>query len=320
MNSSSSILPCTFNYPDLSEVTRYVFGSAFILCGIMAAVGNTISLIILRKKSMKSKSNRFLFSLALSDNLVGFVLCPLSAVPLLKFELLADCYVEISRVFLSTALCGISAMMVGLIAYDRYILLSNLHNYHLKMSDKKIYVLIFVSWFLPTILQCFYVIHGVLYLLFLCVLTVGPFIVLTLSYAMMVRKIKQKEKELRAHKEKYTNLDDKKSQRKERRNLKLSRKLTLLVVCYVMCLLPALFNFLAEIFIRVRKIEKPVGLQILTVFSLLCASVNSVINPLIYVSKYPEFKREFRKMFGLKNDSRKNEDFSSISLADMNKK
>ncbi|XP_066926388.1 high-affinity lysophosphatidic acid receptor-like [Clytia hemisphaerica] len=296
---ASSIIPCTFNYPDINDVTRYVFGSSFILCALLAAIGNTISLVILNKPSMRTKSNRFLTSLAVSDSLVGFLLCPLTAIQLIIPDLLTNCYAEILRVFLSTSLVGISAIMVALVAYDRYLMLSDLSKYYKKMSNFKSKIYILFAWILPAALQLFYMVHGVIYLLVICVLAVGPFVIIVVSYRLMTSTMRKKTAELAAHSKLGSNAQ--KVERTDRRNLKLARKLVVLVLFYIGCLLPALFNFLAEITIRVLKKEKPASLQTLTVFALFCASVNSVINPAIYVSKYPEFKREFWKLFGRKS-------------------
>ena len=298
---SKSIIPCTFNYPDVNDVTRYVFGSSFILCALLAAIGNTISLVILNKPSMRTKSNRFLTSLAVSDNLVGFLLCPLTSATLLEGRFLTRCDLESAKVFISVMLCGTSASTVALVAYDRYVLLSSLQNYPVKMSDRKVRVLILLSWLVPVVLQAFYVVHGLLYLLSISVLTVGPFVIISISYRLMMKKIRQKEEELASHQHKGSSRQNAKTDKKERKNLNLAHKLVSLIIYYVICLLPALFNFLAEITIRVMKKDKPVSLQTLTIFALFCASVNSVINPAIYVSKYPEFKREFWKLFGRKS-------------------
>ena len=77
---------CTFSYPDVSLTTRYVAGIGFATCGVLAAFGNTLSLVVilLRPKMRRTKSNRIIASLAMSDVLVGYILCPLIATQLLS--------------------------------------------------------------------------------------------------------------------------------------------------------------------------------------------------------------------------------------------
>jgi len=321
-------IPCTLNYPDLNDATRCVFGLAFVLCGLLAAVGNTLSSMVLVKPAMRTKSIKFLSSLVISDNLVGYILCPLSAIQLFWSQMLSNCYMELLRVFLSTALCGVSAITVALIAYDRYIMLSSLSNYNALMNKRKMRGLILLAWLFPFALQLFYVVNGLLYLFALCVLTIGPFVIISVSYHMMKNKIAEKAEELASHSHrlrpgyKPSSNEALQMERNERKNLKLARNLTILILCYIICLLPALFNFLAEIIIRAKKQDKSIGLQVLTVFSLFCASANSVVNPIIYVSKYAEFKREFRKMVGIHENNRQQSrtEFSSVFMNRMSSK
>lgn len=333
MNSTKSspppfTIPCTLNYPDISDITRYVFGLAFVLCGLLASAGNTLSSMVLAKPAMRTKSNKFLYSLVISDNLVGYILCPLTATQLFWYQMLSNCYLELLRVVLSTALCGVSAITVALIAYDRYVMLSCLNNYNMRMNLKKTRGLIAFAWLFPFALQLFYAVHGLLYLFSLCVLAIGPFVIISVSYRMMTKKIAEKAKELASHSHrlrpghKPSSNEVLQIERNERKNLKLAQNLTGLIICYIICLLPALFNFLAEIIIRANKQDKPVGLQILTVFSLFCASANSVVNPVIYVSKYAEFKREFSKMIGAHGNGQQNTrtEFSSIFMNKMSSK
>ena len=77
---------CAFSYPDVTPTTRYIAGIGFATCGVLAALGNTISLLIIatHHKMRRSKSNRIIASLAMSDVLVGYIFCPLLASQLLS--------------------------------------------------------------------------------------------------------------------------------------------------------------------------------------------------------------------------------------------
>ena len=77
---------CIFSYPDVTPTTRYIAGIGFATCGVLAALGNTISLLIIatHHKMRRSKSNRIIASLTMSDVLVGYIFCPLIASQLLS--------------------------------------------------------------------------------------------------------------------------------------------------------------------------------------------------------------------------------------------
>ncbi|XP_066921501.1 cannabinoid receptor 1-like [Clytia hemisphaerica] len=297
MNNStaSTSISCTYSYGDISSISRYILGTGFVICSILATTGSIISLIILQRPSMRcKKSNKILSSLSTSDTLVGLGLCIVFTIQMLSEDLRSSCFLENTKNILAPWMIGTSSLNIALISYDRYVMLSSLTNYDIKMSKRRLYFLILSTWITPILFTMTFFINRLLFMAALALFTIIPLIIIIIAYCMVVKFVKKnsfvKESE------------DGQSSKKEN-NRRLVQRLSFLVFCYFICLLPLMVNFFWEIFNRLSKQEKSVTHQTLTVVGALCACVNSVLNPIIYFSKFPDFQREFRKMFGLRGNA-----------------
>ncbi|XP_066921568.1 protein trapped in endoderm-1-like [Clytia hemisphaerica] len=298
MNNStaSTSTSCTYSYGDISSISRYILGTGFVVCSILATTGSIISLIILQKPSMRcKKSNKILSSLSTSDTLVGLGLCIVFTIQMLSEDLRSSCFLENTKNILAPWMIGTSSLNIALISYDRYVMLSSLTNYDIKMNKRRLYFLILSTWITPILFFMTVFINRLLFMAALALFTIIPLIIIIVAYCMVVKFVKKnsfvKERSEGGQSSKNEN------------NRRLVQRLSVLVFCYFICLLPLMVNFFWEIFNRLSKQEKSVTHQTLTVVGALCACVNSVLNPIIYFSKFPDFQREFRKMFGLRGNA-----------------
>ena len=67
---------CHLIYQSITSPTTYIYACLFIISGIIAAVGNTLALVILWQPQMRTKANKILRSLVVSDAMVGYFLFP----------------------------------------------------------------------------------------------------------------------------------------------------------------------------------------------------------------------------------------------------
>ena len=165
---------CTFSYLDVNWTVRYVVAVLLITCGVLAVLGNVISLVILNKPTMRTKHNRILSSLAVSDTLVGCCLCPLISAQLLSITVHRNCIVELVKNMFGPCMVGTSALNIGLLAYDRYVKITSLKNYSLKMTNRKLFLLILAVWIVPAVMFLTIFIDRLFYMLALSVLIIGP--------------------------------------------------------------------------------------------------------------------------------------------------
>ena len=201
-------------------------------------------------------------------------------------------------------LVGTSAFTVALISYDRYVFLSNTGNYNARLSTKKINLIIISIWMFQLLVFATVFIHRIVYLLAIGVFLILPFVVISYSYYGVIRYVKINSFGSNHNIVDDNNINDPNNEHIKKRNEqnhKMVHRLKVLVLCYLFCLSPLVINVLVEMVVRVTKSEKTVILQTLTVFSSLIAMCNSVVNPLIYVAKFPGFKEELRRMFTLRS-------------------
>lgn len=307
---------CTFVYSKLTPPTTTVYAVLFTVTGIFATFGNLISMAILLQPRMRNKSTNVLFSLALSDTLVGIVLGTYTAYELIETHLLRDCRYEFARLFLTVSFIGVSAVNVGLIAYERYVVLTMIEPHHTGTESKRTTALILLSWILPGGLYAAFHFNYYLRNILICLLIIGPLISLTTFYGLIRKAIKGKHVQIRSD----SKLDD--LQRKEdeklrklqhARHLKLTKAVIYLIVSYIICLIPATVAIVMNVVYVVRKISASVATQHYYLFSVLGCALNSCINPIIYAAKYPEFRNIMREMW---TKLRKKELFSSTGTAD----
>lgn len=286
---------CRYFYLNLIEAPfSIIYGVLFLLVAITAIIGNVLSIIILWKPTMTSKSNKILRSLAIADVLVGILSCPLYVYQLLTGNYLSDGIYEDIRHFFTVWLSSTSALSVVLLAIDRYFMMTKLTNYSLYISDNKLLILIVFTWLYPLlILTSCYVSFNV-YRYGYILSTMCSTTTICVCYVLIIRELKKRRKNilLTTRTNHWQSFDRKKSNALE---IQLARKVAFLVGCFILCNAP---SFIVG---TVRAIYQPTvitssALQQAYLFAFFSASANSSINPIVYIAKYPEFQRQLKKM------------------------
>lgn len=311
----------------LTPPFTYVISVTFVINTILGTIGNLIVLIILYKSKVRSKTNKLLISLAISDLLVCVILSPLTFLELVLQNKEITCYIDKTRIFFVLLLIGASASTVSAISYDRYILLTKLTNYHQYITSVKLLLLLLYAWLVPIVVFAFFI-SGRIYLYFISILVLlflSPLIALTISYYLIVKEIKLKEKKLQQHQSECPSpngslmisqmelnnqeVSTSRSSNKNKIRIVASKKDTklhvdiakaviLLILCYIVCLLPANVWTVLVMINSSSPFTSAINLQYLYIITMVTTQVNSTLNPIIYFSKNPEFKKGLDKLFG----------------------
>ena len=85
---------------------------------------------------------------------------------------------------------GTSAFTVALIGYDRYISLSNSLNCEARLTTRTINALILLIWTFQGVLFATIFVHRALYLAVLAIFLILPFVVISVSYYLVVRYVR----------------------------------------------------------------------------------------------------------------------------------
>ena len=192
--------PSIFLHPTF----RMVATPFFIAACVTAALGNTFCLIVLRQPSQRTKSNKILTSLALSDCLVGYISFPM-AIWLLQNasrspDLLANqCLVEKVYLCFTYWTFGSSSISIIFIAYDRFLLITKPSQHNKKLPDRKIFYIILAYWVLAFIFAVVWWINIYLFVFSGLLLQVTPILLLCTSYYYIWKAVRASRKRVSTH-------------------------------------------------------------------------------------------------------------------------
>lgn len=248
---------------------------------------------------MRSKSNRILRSLAVSDALIGYIMFPLLSYQAFHPKYLRDCTQQNIRQFLLYTLVGASAFTVALISYDRYILLTKLWHYDKHIGHSKVTLLICISWLIPivgVILDLIAKVLNIVELLYVTkvvkVITITLVLVLiAFFYQHILRSIKKTEKQLRK-----TSRALPVRRTPSLRRYVLAKQVSVLVTCHIVCFVPTLIGGILWYSKCCHGMTETSGFHGYLLFATFIACFNSCINPVIYASRYQEFRKCLKKL------------------------
>lgn len=293
-----------------------IYGILFLVIGILAIIGNVISGIILWKPAMKDKSNGFLKSLVIADAFVGIFCCPLYVHQLITKTFLSTSIVyEEVRNYLNVWLSSTSALTIVLIAADRYLLLTKLTNYSTYMNDRRMAVLIAFAWLYPLMAVSMCFVNDFVYRYTYIVSTICSTAALCTFYILTLKNISRKRKRFQSVRSVSTTSINHVSRQEKRQQLQLTKNVSFLVACYIVCSVPSLITAVVRSIYQPNAITSS-ALQQAYLFAYFSGSANSCINPMVYAAKFPEFRYHLKKMFGC-NKPKNN---SSINLESTGKK
>ena len=318
---------CQLRITLLESSTLYTYGALSVLCGIIASLGNLIALYILMSEQ-RTKSNKILSSLAISDSLTGFIVFPLNAYQSFSKPAQSNCTIDLARSYFALVMIGSSVLTLVVVAIDRYILMTRFASYDIIVTRPRINVVLVICWLFPAVTGSLRMFSstGILakiYEFSMILIFFGPVLPLAVSYCLLVRLIYISRKRINSHalkissirkssnekfemtlashregcaadaRESPNNEETRKKDKGETRHLKLAKSVAVLLGCYILCLIP--FNM--WIVLDLTKALNPYVLQHLYVFAIFAGAVNSCINPFIYLSKRPGFKKSLGTIF-----------------------
>lgn len=271
----------------------------------------------------KSRSNKLLIALALSDVLVGFIVFPLNTYQMVDHFALNDMTIDSIRIYIAVFLEGSSVLTLAIIALDRYTMMTKMSWYNKKSMKHLTVGLLVFAWLFPALAPAVRWLNREAYLVVLTFIFVAPFIILLASYIFITRALNRQEKKLRIQQKQsfhFKNIgsdddenddkqqmtiqesnEDKKLKIKSQKSLiKITKAVTFLLLVYFICVTPK------NIWMIVFLIDKDCELvdvkhhQYLYLAAMIAVSYNSCFNPLVYFAKNPEIQKGFRKLFRLK--------------------
>ncbi|XP_046730110.1 trace amine-associated receptor 13c-like [Silurus meridionalis] len=281
-------------------ILLYVCSAAVVL---LTVCGNLLIVIsVLHFKQLHTPSNILVFSLAVTDFLIGAFVMP----PMLIW-IIESCWI-FERSFCSVfwLICGfitvLSIYNIALIAVDRYLALSHPFLYMNRVSVRITFTIIGFDWcvvvtYITALLylngnlidsvmcpgECFFFVNEVWSVIDLVYSFLFPLSVIIILYSrvfLIAKKHATAIRELNNHTRPQTQKITSHSMKSER---KAAKVLGILVSVFLVCLLPYyIYSLLGELI----EIHAEIFYKLLVVGFLSCA-----INPFIYALFYPWFRR-----------------------------
>ena len=208
-------------------------------------------------------------------------------------------------------------MTLGVIVYDRYILLTKLTNYNTYMTKKKALILLSIAWLYPALVPILRLVPKYQYLYLTAALStfVLPLFFLIIGYYKITKAVYMKERMLTNSQMqpsvvsyskclstlsfKSANFIEDNSLRKEAKHIKLGKAVVVLLLCYICCITPLSMWLILNIVNSAHNFIEMVDLQILYLCSMVMSQLNSCLNPIIYFYKMPDIRRGFQKLIRL---------------------
>ncbi|XP_046851226.1 D(5)-like dopamine receptor [Xenia sp. Carnegie-2017] len=262
-------------------------GLVVVICSLipLTVIGNSLVCIaFLKYQKVRTTTNCFLLSLAISDLIVGLVL-----IPLWIGFLLSDGFRELPISFhdawvMIDITCSVSSMsnLAG-VSLERWYGVCYPFR-HKRMGIKYPIMACTVAWIYSLGVALLYMLKDKISWVFTLITTLGlcvPFFIMIFSYTAIARKIRQK-----------TLLDTPQQARIECRTI---RTLVLLSSIYIICWLPFAVGSIIIVYCHKCAIyvhERPV----LQNFPKILHYANSFMNPLLYSLFNPSFKAAFKHL------------------------
>jgi len=258
-----------------------------ILSVLIVLANVTICLLVVTNKSLRTYTNGFLASLAVSDILLGGVLFP---VILMTPKSIASGYL-ISVVLLS----GVANHCC--ITFDRFIAVRHPFSYAY-LTEKYFTKMLLTAWIVAVAFSllplCWNTdhnlsIHQAYIFVEIVVFIFIPYLLIFIAYCLIFTKLREHFKLLR---ETNVSIPRREQTRRLATEAKIAKVCLILIATFVLCWLPIIYMTSATAVGRFEIV--PVILQTVSKFTL---ALSSLINPLLYSFKKEDFRNALKKAF-----------------------
>ncbi|EDO41733.1 predicted protein [Nematostella vectensis] len=278
-----------------------------IMVGVCGTVANTLVLMaVYRTVSLRTTTNLFLTSLAVSDLTMGCVIVPLFAFGAVNwpyhsrypvFGMTVDFMLMQSLIASTYNLCVIS--------FDRHVAVKDPLRYMSIMTKKRVITLIAITWFASVAfsVQSFtnanYEKRPKLYFIPSLVVPMPAVTFMMWCYWRIYKEAMRQKRRIQDHSpsvilddEEPTTVQSNKSEKREKMRKERKATITVAIVIgtFLLCWLPNMIVSIVQFIYTSIDLCNAVMIGEFWLISLPISSINSVANPLIYVLRNNEFK------------------------------
>ena len=276
---------------------------------MVCLIGNSLTCIaVYRNARLRTSTNLYLISLAVSDIIHAAIVMPLTAGVLIAGELpygetVCDLFALFTQFFVY-----VSPTTMGLTAFNRYVRIVKPQHYSRIFTDARSKIYVAAVWLtivgyisIPKMAgfteKSFFAGHAVCifvqttvamktihYIIVVCFFLLLPLVVASVSYYKVFKEIKHHNLNMASTAQAEGN-----ENRLTVKEIKITKSLAIVMFTFVLCWVPFWIIVVIERFIAVV----PRNIQLLCPFLM---AFSSTINPFIYAGMNPSFRAEFRRI------------------------
>lgn len=272
------------------------------------------------RKESYTKGLSILSSLLVADTIVCCVCLPIQTIRMFNYDLLVSCTFEAVSFYLIFLTVWGSSLSICVIAFERFVLITRFKKYDSIITFNRIKIILTVCWLIALVGPGAKFIPGGGPKIFAPInafMLALPVLVIPFFYYNIVKTVKSSEKKLlkgvaeagcSRNEQRHTSnnasssLQQKKLHCKQAK--KVSRKCLLLISNFFFC---SITCFILMIIITIntrRKFMKMYTVHLMTRFAFTGLTMNSCMNPVIYVIRDSKFKAALRQSFFGKRQNR----------------
>ncbi|XP_020917036.1 melanopsin [Exaiptasia diaphana] len=262
-----------------------------VLSGLVVATNVAVCWLVIARRVLRTYTNGFVVSLAVSDILSGGIFMPVAVLrPLSTFRGHVAMMVIVS-----------STLNLSAVAFDRYLAVVRPLAYksRIETSFIRIVVAVWGASGLMSVLPVFWkadetlLVHKVYLSCAVILFLVLPLVFILFVYTFIFVKLRQHGKLLRNLHATRTRIDEARRSRRESKSVKM---FFIILAVFATCWIPVIYmTFAAYVANRLDIIPAS-----LTIISHYCIMLSSLINPFLYTFMKLDFQREVRAMLPCK--------------------
>ena len=300
----------------LTPLENKLFLSYYVILLVFTVAGNTLVCVaIFLDRRLRSPTNYFIASLAISDLLYGVVglsfriaaiITPMPGTDVCSVWIWAD------------MVCAAASIAnLAVISIDRYLKIAKPFGYDRNVTKKRSFTAIAGVWIYAAILATFSIIKwpnspGVLvekngfcvneskifYTVANIVAFLLPLLIILVSYSLIFRTALIQFNKMKDMLIISSNRDERHKQRSVIRDFKATKTLAIVLGTFTVCWAPFFLLFTIQLYKRIlnANMSKAVSKFLFFAFFLILPNLNSACNPIIYAYFNAEYRRAFRKI------------------------
>ena len=311
----NSSTPNTGRPAEDNSLERHFLVAFYCIVLLATVAGNSlVCAAVYIDRRLRSHTNWFIVSLAVSDLLYGSVSVPFRIAQQATFQQIS---VQACGLWIWADLACAAASIANLavISIDRYIKITKPFSYHLKMTDKRAFIAIGGVWVYAVLLASFAMVrwnentkilarpngvclnagNQVFYTVAMVVGFLTPLVILVVNYCLVFNTALKQFNKMQKVGSVKSSKEEKRRRRHLFRDFKATKTLAVVIGTFCLCWCPFFILFVTSQHVSLQ-IEPPWDKFVFFLFILILPNLNSACNPIIYAHFNTDFRRAFHKI------------------------